>query len=162
MLDHDHLPALATLLYGAPLCLLALTAVDAAAGRGWPPAVAAVRRAALAPGRARAAALLLLLAGFIHLGLVPGHSSEPLFALSFVAASLALLGAAASAWLTAPWWRAAAILVAGSVLGAYALTRAAGIEGIDALGVATGLLEAGVLALALGPTPFFSRAEQAA
>jgi hypothetical protein len=148
-LDHDHLPALAVLLFGAPLTLLVLAACEMAAARGWRPAVAAARRAAAAPRDARAAALLLLLAGWIHLGLVQGHADEPLFALLFLAAGLALLAAAAAALVSASWWRPAAALLAVSALGAYAATRLAALQGLDALGVTTGLLEAGALALAL-------------
>lgn len=152
-MDHDHLPALAVLLYAAPLMLLALGAVDLAAGRGWAPAIAAVRRAAAAPSAARGAAVVLLLAGWIHLGLVPGHRQEPLFALAFVAAGIGQLAVAASALLAARWWRPAAAAVAAGALAAYLVTRLAGIEGVDALGVATGLLEAGALALAIGRGP---------
>ena len=152
-MDHDHLPALAVLLYAAPLMLLALAMVDLAAGRGWGPAMAAVRRAAAAPRDARGAALLLLLAGWIHLGLVPGHRQEPLFALAFVAAGLGMLAAAGSALLAMRSWRPVAGAAAAGALAAYVATRLAGIEGIDALGVVSGLLEAGALALAMRRAP---------
>ena len=145
-MDHDHAPALTFLLFGAPLVVTAIAAVELAARCGWPPARATMLRIEHSTARTQAAALCLLIAGIIHIGLVPGHAGEPLLAASFLGAGIAFVVLAAAAFTSVPW-RVPAALVIGSVLAAYALTRAVGYEGVDALGVASCAVE--LLALGL-------------
>lgn len=144
-MDHDHLPALTALLYAAPALMLALTLLEMAAGRGWPPAAALRARIQDAPPAARMAATLMALAGAIHIGLVPGHLGDPLYAASFAAAGIAL-PVLALLYLADPRWRPHGALVLAGTLFAYGLTRVAGLEAVDVLGVAT----AGVELVALG------------
>lgn len=148
-MDHDHLPALAALLYLAPVLVLLVAATQLLASRGWEPARAALRRSARAGATELSSAGLLVVAAGIHAGLVPGHLDEPVLAVAFVAAAVALTGAAVAAALVLPGWRplSAALLVA--VLASYAATRLAGLEGVDALGVATSIIELACLALVI-------------
>jgi len=148
-MDHDHLPGLMALLFAAPLAIFALAGVQLAARLRYAPAGRALTRASAAPTSARLTALLLLIAGAVHAGLIAGHLEEPALAAAFLVAAVAMIGAAGGALLAASWWRplAAALLVA--VLVAYAATRAAGMEGVDVLGVATALVELSALATVL-------------
>ena len=147
-MDHDHLPALTALLYAAPALMLALAGLEVSAGRGWPPAAALRTRIEMAPGEARVAALLMVLAGAVHLGLVPGHLGDPVYVASFAASGLAL-PLLALAYVADARWRPHAALVLAGVIFAYGLTRVAGLEGIDALGVATAAVELAALGLIL-------------
>jgi hypothetical protein len=148
-MDHDHLPGLMALMFAAPLAIFALAGVQLAARLRYAPAGRALARASAAPTSARLTALLLLIAGAVHAGLIAGHLEEPALAAAFLVAAVAMIGAAGGALLAASWWRplAAALLVA--VLVAYAATRAAGMEGVDVLGVATALVELSALATVL-------------
>ena len=145
-MDHDHAPALTFLLFGAPLVVLAIALVDIAASRGSHVARATMLRIETSSVSTQAVALCLLIAGLIHLGLVPGHADERLLAASFVVAGIAFIGVGAAVFTSLPWRTPAAIVLI-SVLAAYALTRAVGYEAIDALGVAACAVE--LLALAL-------------
>lgn len=149
-MDQDHLPALSALLFSAPLAVLALGGLQLAASRGWSPARRALERAARASRGSRLAALLLVMAGAIHLGLIPGHRGEPLFAASFVAAGVGLPGLAAAVLLQLPHWRPLAAGALGAVLAAYLITRVAGVEGVDGLGVAAAGIELVALGLVAG------------
>ncbi len=140
-MDHDHLPAISALLVSAPLAVLTLAGLQFGARRDWAPARSGLERAATAAPATWVAALLLLASGVVHLGLVPGHGDEPLLAASFAGAGLGLLGIAIATLLQVPRWRAlAASALTGAVV-AYAATRLAGLEGLDALGLATVALE---------------------
>lgn len=131
-MDHDHLPALTMLMFAAPIAVLAIAVVRPSGER--------------TASRDHIVALGLFVAGVIHVGLVPGHADEP-----WLAASLGLAGAAmlilAIASLNTSWWRVPAAVCLGSVLAAYVATRVAGLEDIDALGVATCAIELLCLAL---------------
>lgn len=147
-MDHDHLPALIALLYLAPLTVLLLALVKIAAARGWAPAVIASRRLETRPVSTGLASLVLLLAGTIHLSLVPGHLEQPVLAASFAAAGIAS-GFLALALLMSERWRAPAALLLLAVLAAYGWTRIAGFEAVDSLGIATCAMELlGLAALA--------------
>ena len=148
-MDHDHLPALTALLFAAPLAFLALAGAQLAARLGYGPAGRALARASDAPAPARLAALLLLIGGAVHAGLVPGHADEPVFAVAFAAAAVTLVAVAGAAIVALPWWRpvAAALMVALPV--SYLATRLAGVEGTDALGVSTAIVEVAALAAVL-------------
>ena len=145
-MDHEHAPALTFLLFGAPVVVIAIAFVDLAARRGSASARGAMLRLEQAGAGTQAAALCLLLAGLIHLGLVPGHADEPLLAVSFVAAGVALPALAVAAFTRLPW-RLPVTLVLVAVLVAYAVTRAVGYEGVDALGIASCVVELVALGL---------------
>ena len=146
-MDHDHLPALSALLFAAPLTVLALGGMQVAAARGSQTASVALERVASAPGRNRLVALLVMMSGVVHLGLVAGHLDEPLLTASFVVAGVGLVGLALAAVLELPRWRLLTGVLVGAILIAYLVTRVSGGEGVDGLGVATAALEFAALAL---------------
>ena len=146
-MDHDHLPALSALLFAAPVAVLALAGLWLAAARGSSTARTALERAAATPPTGKFAALLLMFAGTIHIGLVPGHLGEPVLAAAFAAAGAGMLGLAAIALLRVSHWRPPAAAALLGVLVAYAVTRIAGPEQVDVLGVATVAVEIAALAL---------------
>lgn len=148
-MDHDHLPALTALLFAAPLAFLALAGAELAARLGDGPARRALVRASDAPAPARLAALLLLIGGAVHAGLVPGHADEPVFALAFAAAAVTLIAVAGAALVAVSWWRPVAAALNVVALASYIAVRLAGVEGIDALGVSTAIVEVAALAAVL-------------
>lgn len=111
------------------------------------------RKHAAAPGTVRAAALLMFVSAGVHLALVPHHlAHDPFTALLFLvdAGALAALAVAVP---TARWWRrAAAALLAATILG-YVVYVLAGLEGPDQVGIATKLVELAALGLTLVPVP---------
>ena len=148
-----HGGAVAQLLRLGPL--LALLLVAAWTGLEW---------AGPAPGTARGragagAAVALGAAGVVHLGLVGQHAREGVAAgVVFAAAGVAELLLAAALW-RAPGSRRAAVaagVVVGGLLVLYAASRLAevpafgGREAVDALGLATKLLEVAGAVLAVG------------
>lgn len=141
-MDHEHLPALSALLTAAPLAVLAQAALQLAAARGWAPARLVLGRAAGVSAPDKLAALLLMVAGVVHLALVPGHGDEPLLAISFLAAGLAMTVLAAAAVLRVPRWRPFAAAIIAAVLAGYCATHVPGLEAVDALGIGTTALEA--------------------
>ena len=148
-MQHEHLPALAALLYLPPALVLLVAAIEIAAGRGWRPAALALARSAAAGSSELGVAGLLLLTGTIHLGLVPGHLDQPGFAAAFAAAGLACFGVAGATVLVLPRWRAAATLLPAAILASYAVSCLAGWEEPDPLGAAAALIEVAALAIAL-------------
>lgn len=148
-MDHDHLPALTALLFAAPLAFLALTGAQLAARLGYAPAGQALVRASAAPAPARLAALLLLIGGAVHAGLVPGHADEPVFAVALAAAAVTMVAVAGAALVAMPRWRPVAAALIVTVLVSYLATRLAGVEGIDMLGVSTAIVEVAALAAVL-------------
>lgn len=136
-MDHDHLPALAFLLFGAPCAVLALAAVQHVSIRRWP---GAANRLSTSSVTARLASLLMLLSGLAHLGLVETHLDRPLLAAAFLLAGLGLTGMSFIALMIRRWRQPAAIVV-GGVLAAYWSSRLLGLEGIYAVGVAVALIE---------------------
>ena len=151
-MDHDHLPALAALLFSAPLAVLALAGAQLAAVRGSSAARLAVERAAATSPAGKLLALVVMAAAVIHLGLVFGHLEEPVLAASFAGAGIAMVGLAGAALLRVPQWRPMAAAALAGVLAAYSVSRLAGPEGIDVLGVAAAGLELVALALVVrGP-----------
>lgn len=158
-MDHDHLPALSALLFSAPLVILALAGVELAAARGSSAARNAIGRASATATTGKVAALLLMLAGAIHIGLVPGHVDEPALAAAFAVAGAGLVGLAGAALLGISRWRPTAAAALAAVVVAYSVSRLAGMEEVDVLGLATTALEVIALALVVvsprtpGPAP---------
>ncbi len=107
------------------------------------------------PGTVRAAAILMMVSGGVHLALIPQHlSTEPLTSALFLLNGLLFIGLASA--FTWRWWRlASATLLAMTVLG-YLFYIAVGLEGPDQVGLATKLVELTALGLVLVPV----RAEQ--
>ena len=151
-MEHDHLPGLMALLLTAPLAVLTLGGTQLAANLRFAPATWALARASAAPASARLASLLLLLAGAVHAGLIPGHLEEPMFAVAFLAAAVTMVGAAVGALITAPWWKPVSAGLLLAALAVYVATRIAGIEAVDSLGVATTIVEVTALAVVLAPS----------
>lgn len=153
----DHADAIVALLYLPVFLVAAAVAVDRAAASGSSHALRILAGYRHATAARRTLMLLLSLTAAIHLGLVPGHLREDrilatLFGLDF----LALSGAAASAFEPRlGLWRpaVAALLVANLV--AYAAYLAAGLEAVDAIGVASKTVEIAALILVIHPSTAF-------
>jgi hypothetical protein len=92
-----------------------------------------------APPLTRVTAFLLVVAGAIHLALVPGHVAHPL-AWLFALNGVAFLGVGIAAFVAGRWrpW-AAALLVA--TLAAYLFSLGAGLEVADLVGIAAYVTE---------------------
>jgi hypothetical protein len=127
----DHIPALiAPLLLPAAIWLFLIGARRASAA-GFRPATRFLRGYGAASTVHRTAAVLLLVTGFIHLGLVPGHAREApalarLFAINGV---LFVLVAVAS--FTVRWWRPTAAILLLLTLLAYISAVGKGTESVD-------------------------------
>jgi hypothetical protein len=130
----DHAIGLYAGLLALPIALIALRLMPA-------------RRSV--PGTVQAAAVLMTMAGAIHLGLVSTHLEEPITAALFVGNGVAYIAvAAAFAW---KWWRpAASALLIATLLG-YLVFIAAGFDKPDQVALATKLLELTALGLVLVP-----------
>jgi hypothetical protein len=97
----------------------------------------------------KAAALLMLVTGFVHLGLVPAHlASKPVTSMLFVIDGLGFLGLAVAAF-TTTWWRRPAILWLTATILAYVVWAIAGWETPDQIGIACKLVELVALGLVL-------------
>jgi hypothetical protein len=130
----DHAIGLYAALLALPLALIALRL-----GPG--------RRSV--PGTVQAAAVLMAMAGAIHLGLIPSHLKEPVTAVLFLMNGTAYL--ILSAVFTWRWWRmAASALVTATVLG-YLVFIALGFDTPDQVALATKVVELTVLGLILVP-----------
>ncbi len=95
----------------------------------------------------RLTALLLVLAGAVHLALVPGHleGDRPL-AMAFALDGAAFLAVGIAAFVWDRWRRVAATLL-GATLAAYLFYLGSGREGPDLVGTATYLVELVALGL---------------
>lgn len=153
----DHGGAIVALLY-LPVVLVGLAlAVDRAAAARSALARRNIDGFAATGGTRRILVLLLAMTAAVHLGLIPGHVDEDrvlaaLFALDFVAlAGVALAGFDARV----PLWRAAVTVLLVANLVAYAGYVAAGIETVDAIGIATKAIEVAALILVIHPASAF-------
>jgi hypothetical protein len=101
------------------------------------------------PGTMRAGAILMAMAGAIHLGLVSTHLQEPITAALFVGNGVAyMVLAVAFTW---RWWRlASSVLLVATLLG-YLVFIAFGFDTPDQVALATKLLELTALGLILVP-----------
>jgi CHASE2 domain-containing sensor protein len=114
----------------------------------------------IAGGRARDVAVLACaLSAGVHAGLVPEHVHESTrLALAFACAAVlaGLVVVALSCWRSTPWPPTAAALVLSCLIGAYVLSRTAGLsplgaerEALDPVGLLTNAVEAVGLVLAV-------------
>jgi len=147
----EHAIALVALLY-LPIAVTALLlALEVATRAGFSQAVALRNAYVTSPPTFRMAALGMAVSATVHLSLAPSHWAEDhvravLFTLDGVA-----LGAIAvcALMLRFPGWRAAASALLGTEILAYAGYVVAGLEQLDAVGIATKLVEASVICLVL-------------
>lgn len=101
------------------------------------------------PGTVQAAALLMAIAGAVHLGLISSHLGEPVTAALFLMNGIAYI--ALSAAFTWRWWRlASTALLTATVLG-YLVFIALGFDTPDQVAIATKLIELTALGLVLVP-----------
>jgi hypothetical protein len=101
------------------------------------------------PGTVRAAAVLMVMAGVIHLALVSTHLEERVTAALFVMNGIAYIALAAA--FTWRWWRlASSALLITTVLG-YLVFIALGLDTPDQVALATKLIELTALGLVLVP-----------
>lgn len=130
----DHAIGLYAGLLALPVALIALRLMPA-------------RRSV--PGTVQAAAVLMVVSGAIHLGLVSSHLGEPVTAALFVINGTGyIVLAAAFTW---RWWRlASSALLAATVLG-YLVFIALGFDTPDQVALATKLIELTALGLVLVP-----------
>jgi hypothetical protein len=107
------------------------------------------------PGTVQAAAVLMAMAGAIHLGLISSHLEEPITAVLFLMNGIGYV--ALSAAFTWRWWRlASSALLTATVLG-YLIYIALGFDTPDQVALATKLLELTALGLVLVPVRGESR-----
>ncbi|MDQ6719913.1 MAG: hypothetical protein M3003_03865 [Candidatus Dormibacteraeota bacterium] len=107
------------------------------------------------PGTVQAAAILMAMAGAIHLGLIPSHIGEPVTALLFLGNGISYI--ALSTAFTWRWWRlASSALLTATVIG-YLVFIALGFDKPDQVALATKLLELTALGLVLVPVRGESR-----
>jgi hypothetical protein len=101
----------------------------------------------------RAASVLLLITGFVHLGLVPAHLSDtPITAVLFLIDGLGFIGLAIAAF-TVSWWRGAAAWWLGATIVAYLVWVIAGRETPKQVGIACKLVELVALGLLMRLRP---------
>ena len=147
----DHLPALIAPLLLPVAIWLFLTGVRRASRAGFRPAVRFMHGYEAASQVRRSAALLLLVTGFIHLGLVPGHAQDaPALARLFAINGVLFVVAAIGSFMVR-WWRPAAALLLLLTLLAYIIAVFNGTESVDQLGIVTKLVELTALGLVLLP-----------
>lgn len=153
----DHGGAIVALLYLPVVLVAAVFAVDRAAAAGSSLAVRFVAGFQRAPSARRVVVLLLAMTAAIHAGIVPAHFGEDrtlagLFALDF----LALTAAVATAFhARIPMWRAAVAALLVANLAAYAAYVHAGVETLDAVGIASKAVELAALILVIHPATAF-------
>jgi hypothetical protein len=147
----EHAIALVALLYLPVAVTGLLLALEAGARAGFPQAVRLRNAYLTSRPTVRMAAFGMAVSATIHLSLAPSHWSEDhvravLFALDGVALGAVVIWAVV---LRFPGWRAAASALLGIEILAYAGYVVAGVEQLDAVGIATKLLEVSVIGLVL-------------
>jgi hypothetical protein len=152
---HEHDAALMATLW-VPVVLVALAiAVDRMAAAGVGLAQRTVGGFARARSGRRVLVLLLAVTAAVHAGLVPGHLDENRFLAILFALDAVALGVAALTAFGVPWWRPAVAMLLLSNLVAYVYYVAIGTEHMDAIGLATKLIEVVALALVIHPVAGF-------
>lgn len=143
----DHAAALLVPLLLPLAVWIFMGIVELAARANLPGARVFQRGFAAASPLARTTAILLALAGIIHLALVPGHlAADGSLAVLFAVDGAALVGAAVAAFV---WrrWRAVAAALLGITLAAYLYYLGSGREDPDLVGALTYLAELVTLGL---------------
>jgi hypothetical protein len=147
----DHAVALMALLYLPVVIMAVLVALEIGARAGLE-AAADLRRAYLnSPPTVRLAALGMVISATIHLALAPSHWAEDhVRSVLFVLDGIGLSGVAiAGLALRLPAWRVAAVGLLGAEICAYLGYVVAGVEQLDAVGIATKLVELAAIAVVL-------------
>lgn len=98
----------------------------------------------------RVVAILLLVAGAIHLALVPGHTGYPVQQTLFLV-NAAAFGACFAAIFMVRWWRWPAALLLLATIVAYLVYVGSGKEELDEVGMISKLVELVALGLVLAP-----------
>ena len=151
MAGGDHGVAIVALLY-LPIAITGvLLALEAGARAGIPAAVG-LRSAFLeSSSDVRMAAFGMVVSATIHIALAPSHWSEDhVRAVLFVLDGVALTAVAVAALLLRfPAWRAAGVVLLSAEIVAYAGYVVAGVEQLDAVGLATKLVELAVIVVVL-------------
>jgi hypothetical protein len=147
----DHGIAIVALLY-LPVAVTGVLLALEASARAGVPAAARLRSAFLdsSPGL-RTAAFGMVVSATIHIALAPSHWSEDrplavLFAVDGVALTTVAIGALLLRFLL---WRVAAVVLLSAEIVAYAGYVVAGVEQLDAVGIATKLVELAVIGIVL-------------
>ncbi|MDQ6899704.1 MAG: hypothetical protein M3072_09370 [Candidatus Dormibacteraeota bacterium] len=140
----EHGAALVALPWLAVALFSFLAAVSYGAERGEPLCQDLLRGLNRLRAWRKLALLLALTSATIHLALIPAHGGEPVTAVLFMLNGLALMAVSLWALLRSGWRPALGLLLVTS-LAAYSYHLAAGLETVDAVGVATKAME--VLAL---------------
>jgi hypothetical protein len=130
----DHAPGLIAGLVTLPIALFALSLH---------------RSRHRVAGTVQAAAVLMAVAGAIHLGLVPSHLGEPVTAGLFVLNGLAYAGLSVA--FTWRWWRVASFALLTATLLGYLGYIALGLDQPDQVALTTKLLELTALGLVVVP-----------
>ena len=144
----DHLPALVALIYLPVVLVGLLLALDLGARLRMPAARRCLDLYEAAPRTTKLAALLLAMTGTVHLGLVTTHLDQPVTATLFAVDGLFLTGFSGLVFLRGTMRAAAVGLLAASLSG-YALYLLVGLESLDAVGLATKLIEVSAAGLLL-------------
>jgi hypothetical protein len=139
----EHTAVLVALLYLPAAITGLLVALELAAGAGFATALRLHRAYMSSSPMARLAAFGMLISATIHLALAPSHWVEdPVRAVLFFFDGVALGGVAiALVMLRLPAWRTIAIALLSAGIVAYAGYVVAGVERLDAVGIATKLVE---------------------
>jgi hypothetical protein len=147
----DHAIAIVALLYLPIIVTGTLLALEAGARAGVPAALRARSAFTNSSPGVRMAAFGMVVSATIHLALASSHWSEDhIRAALFMLDGVALTAVAIAALLLRfPAWRAAAVLLLGAEVVAYAGYVAAGVEQLDAVGIATKLVELAVIGVVL-------------
>jgi hypothetical protein len=145
----EHGPAVVGLLYLPVVLMALLVGAQAVAQRGVPAARRFLEGLDALQPALRLVLLLLLVSATVHLSLAPVHAEEPVTAALFVADAVVEVAiCAAACLLSLPWRPLAAAILAANLL-AYALYVVAGLESVEAVGLATKLVEGMALALVM-------------
>ena len=144
----DHLPAIVALTYLPVVLVGLLLALDLGSRLRIPTARRCLDLYEGAPRTTKLAALLLAMTGAVHLALVATHVDQPVTAALFAIDGLSLTGFSGLVFLRGTMSAAAVGLLAASLSG-YALYLLAGLESLDAVGVATKLIEVSAAGLLL-------------
>jgi hypothetical protein len=151
MAGGDHGIAIAALLY-LPIVITGMLLVLETGARARVHAAMRVRSAFMnsSPG-VRMAAFGMVVSATIHIALAPSHWSEDhVRAVLFMLDGVALTAVAIAALLLRfPHWRAAGVVLLSAEIVAYAGYVAAGVEQLDAVGIATKLVELAVIGVVL-------------